>query len=211
MSPYATVLDHIEKFVPCCPGWCSVNKAHVLASIIFATRPKWILEIGVWNGRSLIPMAMAAKAVGVVEVVGVDPWSAEESVKNQTEKHVEHWSKQKIHDEAYRNCTAMIERFRLNDTCHVIRETSDKFVWGAGPIGLLHIDGNHSIQSTKDVNRFAPLVEAGGFCVMDDIHWENNGPADALKALKSLGFRELFSEMNLTVEPNEDYSIWQKL
>ena len=45
-------------------GWCTRHKASVMMDLIFWTKPKVVVEIGVWGGKSLIPMAFAVKALG---------------------------------------------------------------------------------------------------------------------------------------------------
>ena len=69
-------------------GWCSIEKAYALASAIIALRPGVVVEIGIWAGRSLIPMALALKKVGAGKIIGIDPWRAEESAK-EIRKRVE--------------------------------------------------------------------------------------------------------------------------
>jgi predicted O-methyltransferase YrrM len=45
-------------------GWCTKAKASVLMDIILKTKAETIVEIGVWGGKSLIPMACALRANG---------------------------------------------------------------------------------------------------------------------------------------------------
>ncbi len=62
-------------------------------------------------------------------------------------------------------------------------------------IDLLHIDGQHTEQAVKDVDRFARNVRRGGICCMDDIEWANDGDQQvkaAVERLKELGFVEKY-------------------
>src|SRR5271155_2865720 len=43
-------------------GWCSDLKATTLVDLVLKVRPQVIVEIGVWGGKSLVPMACALKA-----------------------------------------------------------------------------------------------------------------------------------------------------
>jgi hypothetical protein len=43
-------------------------------------------------------------------------------------------------------------------------------------IDILHIDGNHSsITSFIDVIKWVPVVKKGGWIIVDDISWYENG------------------------------------
>src|SRR5690242_905215 len=62
-------------------GWCSAEKASVLIDLIQKTRPEKIVEIGVWGGKSLVPMACALRANGFGKVFGIDPWNSASSLE----------------------------------------------------------------------------------------------------------------------------------
>ena len=51
----------IAKAMEQLTGWCSVSKAFVLIDLIFQTQAQTIVEVGVWGGKSLVPMALALK------------------------------------------------------------------------------------------------------------------------------------------------------
>ena len=61
-------------------GWCSEQKASILVELVLKTRPEKIVEIGVFGGKSLVPMACALKENGSGKIYGIDPWSSAESV-----------------------------------------------------------------------------------------------------------------------------------
>ncbi len=156
-------------------GWCSHTKASILIDIIQKIEATTIVEIGVWGGKSLIPMAYALKMQGKGKIYGIDPWSNAESivgVKNSS--NLAYWS-QIDHEGVYQSLVQNLERFDLKPQVELIRMSSEK----AAPIGeidLLHIDGNHSdITSYLDVTKWAPLVRSGGWIVVDDISWFENG------------------------------------
>ena len=62
-----------------CTGWCSIAKGEFLVDLVLKHQPKVIVEIGVWGGRSLIPMASALKSLGEGIAYGIDPWDSLES------------------------------------------------------------------------------------------------------------------------------------
>src|ERR1035437_4079135 len=80
-------------------GWCSLEKAHALAAAILTLRPNIIVEVGVWAGRSIVPMGLALKKLAEMNpsakhgrIIGIDPWKAEESAKEMTGEDFKWWS-----------------------------------------------------------------------------------------------------------------------
>jgi predicted O-methyltransferase YrrM len=174
-------------------GWCPAQKAFDLAAAVIALRPQIVVELGVWGGKSLIPMALACEAVGTGHVIAVDPWAAKESVVGYDAVNADWWGQQD-HESVYRSFVGHVERLGLTNRIKIDRTTSDR-ASVPHPIDLLHVDGQHSEQAAKDVNRFAPNVRYGGIVCMDDIGWTVDGVphvAVAVKRLLSLGFTELF-------------------
>ena len=62
-------------------GWCTLDKMNVLASLIVSTRPQVVVELGVWAGRSLIPMALALRYNKVGKAIAIDPWDSKASAE----------------------------------------------------------------------------------------------------------------------------------
>jgi predicted O-methyltransferase YrrM len=152
-------------------GWCSKEKGAVLVDLILKTRPRIIVEIGVWGGKSLVPMACALKANEQGIIYGIDPWDSKESVTGLFEEvHREFWSRVD-HESILTGLLKKIEEFRLADHIELVRCTSEN----AAPIfdiDILHIDGNHSEKTSYfDVTKWVPLVKKGGWIFFDDIHW----------------------------------------
>jgi len=167
-------------------GWCSHSKASILIDIIQKIEPKTIVEIGAWGGKSLIPMAYALKKQGEGMIYGIDPWSNVESmvgVENDANKA--YWGVVD-HEAVYETLLQNIVRFELQSQVYIIRASSAH----APPIeniDLLHIDGNHSsVTSILDVTKWGPLVRKGGWIVVDDISWYENGKYTQAETVKWL-------------------------
>lgn len=171
-------------------GWCSVQKAHTLASVIVATRPSMIVEIGIWAGRSLIPMGMAVHHNKVGRVVGIDAWNREAATEGLEGANLQWWGSVNYED-IYNQFLSAVHRFGVSQVVEVHRSKSDS-VTPPDNIGLLHIDGGHTAQAIRDVQRFACKVKRGGFCFMDDVGWTGGGVASAVGELQRLGFQKLF-------------------
>ncbi len=167
-------------------GWCSDAKAISLANMVLALRPSTIVEIGVWGGKSLIPMALASDNA---LIYAVDAWSAEESKKGQSAEDEKWWGEQQ-HESVYQDFMANLEKHNLQSRVFVWRVPSDQFN-PPDRIELLHIDGNHGPQAEKDTIHFAPNIPSGGICVLDDLHWTGGNVGKAAEWLKANGFIEL--------------------
>lgn len=183
-------------------GWCGEEKAITLASIIIATRCSVSLEVGVYGGRSFFPMAFAHQSIRHGKCIGVDPWSKEVAVREQTtEKDREWWGKLDI--ESIRlGVESFITEHKLDNYCQIIRRES-RYVDPPSAIGLLHLDGSHSDTAVGDVIKFAPRVTLGGFCVTDDSNWAGGGVTRAERRLQELGFKKICAL--------QDGALWQRL
>ncbi len=157
-------------------GWCSVEKANILIDLILLTKAENVVEIGVWGGKSLIPMAYAVKANEKGTVYGIDPWSATASADGMDGANFDWWS-QVDHEGIYQGLLASIEKFQLQDQIVLIRETSGE-ANVINDIDLIHIDGNHSDEASYlDVTKWVPQVKRGGIVVFDDVNWSTTGRA----------------------------------
>jgi predicted O-methyltransferase YrrM len=171
-------------------GWCELDKALTLASLVVALRPKVSLEIGVWTGASAIPMAMAHHAIDFGALIAIDPWDPRVSIENEVAANVEWWGQQD-HEAVYQKFLAELRGSRAQNYCTVQRRRSDDAMFPQ-VLDLIHIDGSHTMQAVKDVERYATRVRVGGVCVMDDIKWDGGGVTAACARLKELNFVELY-------------------
>jgi len=177
-------------------GWCSLEKAATLASIILGLRPKVVVELGVWMGGSAIPMAIALRALGEGQLIAVDAWSAGASVAGQEDPSHLTWWGETMGERGHMNAFEMFHR-RLRahgitpERCVVRRQCSDE---AEVPlvIDVLHHDANHGPQAVVDIERWAPAVRVGGLLVIDDLDWAGGHVARARDRAQDLGFVELY-------------------
>lgn len=185
------LFSRIALIVPAVEGWCSIDKACTLAATVIAYKPPLIVEIGVFAGRSLIPMALAAKvACPHSKVIGIDPWEATSSIEDMPDPHRDWWNKVNYAQMA-KSFVDHLDHYRL-DNVEIRAMRSDQTTIDE-PIGILHIDGNHGPRaSVYDVEHYAYKVQTGGYIFLDDIGWA----AEAYDRLKTanmgLCFRELY-------------------
>ena len=171
-------------------GWCTPAKAHDLALAVLKTKSSVTVEIGVFYGRSLIPMAMAHKEQGHGVCWAIDPWNASEAIKGQNEVNADWWANKVDLNMVHDTFVAHLKVQGLEDYVRVMRRASDEVI-PPHEIGVLHVDGNHSDQAIRDVERFAPNVVMNGFCFMDDLKW-HPGIETAVDRLKKMGFVHRF-------------------
>ena len=166
-------------------GWCMLDKAEHLALLVQDATPSKIVEIGVYGGRSLIPMALAAKTYGGT-VYGIDPWSNEACLEGtQDPANAEWWAKLDI-EMIYQCAVEAVNAFGVADVVRLMRMRDEEALgyFGDEEIGLLHVDGNHSNEvSRRYVEQWGPKIEPGGYLVMDDIDWPSQ--AETVKLIES--------------------------
>lgn len=167
-------------------GWCSYQKASVLIDILLAAKPKTVVEIGVWAGKSLVPMAYILKQNGKGKIYGIDPWDPNASIQGLMHEGTKEFWRFADHDAVLDRLKGQIREFGLENQVELIRSTSID----APPIqniDLLHIDGNHSDETSYiDVTKWVPLVRSGGWIVFDDINWQENGKRTNRRAVQYL-------------------------
>lgn len=184
----AKLFTMICTTVPTMDGWTSIPKACALASLVLAIKPENVVEIGIWAGRSLIPMALALKSVGRGVITGIDPYSPQESAKNEFGENENWWAAQD-HKAIKEKFLQFVTRFDLSKQVRHIESPSDK-VKMKEPIQLLHVDGSHTEQAVRDAENFGPLVPIGGIAVLDDLNWVGGGVLRAIDCLEEQGFVE---------------------
>jgi FkbM family methyltransferase len=164
--------------LPAIEGWCTARKAVWLAGLIAECRCSVVLEIGIYGGRSLIPMALAVREHAPEgEVYGVEAWSSDVGVEIATDAGNDAW---------WRNVelAAVKAQFLRNlldnelaGIVNVLEMSSDeafKCLTAIGPceFDLIHVDGSHAqAQALRDVESWSGLLRPGGILVLGDLAW----------------------------------------
>lgn len=200
----------ISSFVPTIGGWASVEKTCTLAGLVLAMKPKLVCEIGVFEGRVLIPMALAMQTIGNGKAIGIDPYSAEASADGEIGENAVWWNNQPMHDEALKKFLHYVKSFKLDQYVELIRKKSDDADVPEG-MNILSLDGNHSDQAVKDAERFGPKVRLGGIVVCDDLHWQAGGVLRAVDALEDMGFKELYRVVKSGDGESNDWNVMQRV
>jgi len=187
-------------------GWCSHEKATTLMRLVLQKRAEVIVEIGVFGGKSLIPMAYAQKIMGIGKTYGIDPWDANASLQGLQDPANRQWWGSVNHGKILENLQAKIRIFGLDAQIELIKATSSD-AQPIDKIDLLHIDGNHSESASFfDVLKWVPLVKQGGVIVFDDLHWYENGINTTARAVEWLNANCIRFE----AEKSSEWGIWIK-
>lgn len=177
--------QHVYSSMDQLEGWCSKEKATVLMELIDANKPQIIVEIGVFGGKSLIPMAFALKQNGSGITYGIDPWTPVASVAGLDPVNGNWWAKVD-HEGILQGLRLKIREFDLEKQVKLIRSTSADAL-PIHHIDMLHVDGNHSEDASfLDVTKWVPMVRKGGLIILDDITWgaTEKFPGTTAKAVK---------------------------
>lgn len=182
-------------------GWCSDKKASFLMDFVLKKRPTIAVEIGVYGGKSLIPVAFAMKYNGHGKIYGIDPWIKEASMEGMEGVNLEWWGNLD-HNVILDKLNLHIKNFNLEKYIELIRKTS-KDCKNIPNIDIIHIDGNHSEKSAYyDVTKWVPLVKKGGYIILDDLDWDGTR--------KAVSWLNAHCEKVLEVSEGNIWAVWKK-
>ncbi len=164
------------------PGWCKKEKAEKLMDLIHDMQPKICIEIGVFRGSSVYPIAKALKYAKKGIVYAVDPWDKDEALKFEVDKgNIDCWGNIN-YEKTYRKFIKMLKKNDLRKYCKVLRTTAEKALsqFKNESIDFIHIDGNHNEESCMlDVEMSLRKLKKGGYLLFDDANWHQTQKAVA--------------------------------
>ena len=175
--------EYASEYMLSMHGWCTPEKARDLMRTVLEEKPKVVVEIGVFAGKSLFALGAAMEEIkSDGKVYGIEPWNNVACAQGyDLEDPNRKWWEGLNMGQIERAFYAVRTYLNLGERVVVLKTKSsnavEKFreLHRAGtPIDLLHIDGNHSEEaSTSDVDLFMPLVKPGGVVFMDDLNWDS--------------------------------------
>lgn len=176
--------------------WCNLEKASALASLVISIRPKTVVELGVWEGGSAIPIAIALRTIGSGQLLAVDAWHPDASIQGQVDPANIQWWGSEVgtagHEKAYQKFISRLAKHKIGpERCIVRRARTDE---GEVPsmVDILHIDGNHGEQCIADVERWSTMIRLGGYLILDDLHWSGGSVERAHDRALQLGFVDMY-------------------
>lgn len=200
-----TTEEQIQEWCNTLPGWCTYEKAKRLYDLVAQTALDFkndsliTVELGVFGGRSLFPMALAHFQANDGLAFGFDTWDNVAPISDENSPvNNEWWAKVAISD-VRAQCYASLEQFGLVDYCGLF---TMKTVAGAEKfldksVTLIHQDSSHNFTTiSEELKAWAPKLAVGGFWVTDDNDWPETQKGYAL--LPEYGLELL-----------ENYGSWQ--
>lgn len=182
--------QRIEALIPTMGGWCTVQRAQDLALAVLKLKAKTVVEIGTFEGRGFLSMAMALKEQGFGIAWAVDPWTNAAAVEGYDKVNADWWGSIDL-EAVYQRFLGHVEKQGVKDYVKVVRQKSDD-VTPPEVIDVLVVDGQHTEQAVRDVEKFASRVRPMGLVYVDDIEWSSLGPKHAVEKLLTMGFVKLF-------------------
>ena len=187
-------LEYIQATVPTLHGWCTVEKAIHLYNIVLEHEAPLCVELGVFAGRSLLAIAMGARAKNG-SAVGIDAWSKEACEQGVNDIENTEWWNNIDYDFFYNYTEKVMSDADLSDTTRLVRSKSADVAshYKSKSISVLHQDSNHSEEVTvEEVNQWFDKVKIGGHWVFDDTDWSTTQRAQEL--LLEKGYELIFTE-----------------
>lgn len=190
------------------PGWCPQEKAEYLCGLIETHHPSKILEIGVYAGKSLFPMALTTQPYDG-KVFGIEPFAVAPTQEGiNPASNDEYWGTidyKQLEQSVIENT----HKYGLGEVVTILKMTSKEALPVlTGQFDLIHQDSNHSeAVSSWETKNYTPLLAKGGFYVLDDIDWAVDGKLTNAKSIALLDKR--FQRVHWVGEGKDQWAVWQ--
>lgn len=189
-------------------GWCPPEKARYLYEIVSEHKPEIVLEIGIYAGKSLFPMAVAAEAYGG-RVIGIEPFSVLPTQEGINPKENDDWWRSVNYNDLEHTFMTSVAKWELEPTIQLLKKTSKAALADMpSEIGVIHQDSNHSEEvSFWETEHYAPLLKKGGFYILDDIDWNIDGKLTNEKSIALLD--SMFTRVKWQNKGESQWGAWQ--
>lgn len=188
-------------------SWCSSKKAELLMDLIFAIRPKICVEVGVFSGSSVLPVAATLNYLKTGCIYAIDAWSNLDAVKYMSTSDPNYtWWSQVNMKEAKNKFTVLINQWHLRSCCYVIHATSEMAISQIPEIDFLHLDGNFCEEGALiDVGLFLPRVKPGGYVLLSNLFQVIDN-----KLTRMSSMWRLFDECEIIYELDNNTALFRK-
>lgn len=205
-SHWTLFQEEILSSLPSIPGWCSDEKALVIMDLLHRERCQTCVEIGVFAGKSLFPIAKALQFNGEGTVYAIDAWDTGTATKGFSPHDLNYlWWSQLDLDTYYHKTWDLILKSELAPYCQLLKMPSQEAValFGEGSIDFIHFDGNHNEAFVfQDVTAYFPKVREGGYLLLTDPNW--------LSMMTSLVYLLERSEVITPFTPSASFLLFRK-
>ena len=166
-------------------GWCTKEKA--IKMMEYINDDSICVELGVWGGKSLLPIAIKSKN----SVYGIDAWSKDASLEGKNDIANDEWWSKIDYSKMYNYTHNLMRKYKLNVNLLRMKSITAVKFFEENSIDFLHQDSNHSEKITcLEVDLYHLKIKPGGIWVFDDTNWPTTKKAQDL--LVSKGFVELY-------------------
>jgi len=168
-------------------GWCNRDKAIKMMEYIDDST-KVSVELGVWGGKSLLPIAFKCKG----DVYGIDAWNVSASLEGKNDVANDEWWSKINYNDMYNYTHRLMDSHKCDNVKLLRMKSSDAVkIFDDHSIDFLHQDSNHSEEtSCMEVDLYYNKVKPGGTWVFDDTNWPTTKKAQDL--LVSKGYTEVY-------------------
>lgn len=162
----------VVQGLPSILGWCSKEKALSFIDLVLEVKPQVYVEIGVFGGSSVFPVASALKFMRQGVIIAIDPWDKFEAIRHfdpmNDEIHLAWWSNLNF-EYIYHSYLNVLRKYALEDYCVTIRATAENAASKVGVIDILYMDGSPGEDAfSQDVTLYLPKVRSGGYIWVND-------------------------------------------
>lgn len=168
---YADLKERVKEALT--TSWCSAEKINLIMDLTLLIRPKVCVEVGVFNGSSILPVATTLRHLNFGKVYAVDAWSNKEAVRNlDDEDPNKAWWSQIDMTDAYHCFKKLIKSWSLQRFCiEVHKSSAEAIAHIPNQIDFLHLDGDYSeIGALQDVELYLPKVKPGGYILLSNFY-----------------------------------------
>lgn len=159
---FKSVLDAIHD------GWCTEGKAQALYDLVLKSDSMITIELGVFAGKSLIPMALAHREKKSGFVIGIDAYSSAVCTEGSNSPLNDDWWKNKVDlHKIYHQSIDNINRFKVDDYACIVKMRSQdaaKIMFRHNHIDIIHQDSNHNPETIlEEAKLWTPFLKTGGY------------------------------------------------
>lgn len=198
------IAEHLDKLPH---GWCRLEKANRLAELILEHRVTRAIEIGIFGGRSVAPMALAMRSQGFGYVIGLDPWDVAHALEGDNGEEQAKWWGELQFEPVRQSFIEYVEKAKLSPWLGWLQLGSVEAApfFADESFDMIHLDGDHSeVTSCRDVGLWVKKLRPGGLFLLDDSNWPTQQ-----KAVGILG-REFKQLETAAFDDGQAYTVYQK-
>jgi predicted O-methyltransferase YrrM len=177
-------MEELAKVIEGVEGWCTLHKAWKLHELAMDSQCNLAVEIGIYGGKSLLPVAAAFAKKGAGRIFGVEPWENAVAIETATSAENDEWWARHDLIAIKRGFLKRVVELELEAYVRLLEIPSDAAIMVFqsarfnGKVDLIHIDGAHSLEeSVFDCAYWLRILRSGGHIVLDDINWATVGIA----------------------------------